>query len=286
MPLRAQWSEEAEKSLIDILVNEVRRGKRAENGFKKDSWTLATNVLNEKYGLGLSLTQVKNKINMIKKKYDVFLALKNNSGFGWDGENQMPTAPIDVWARYLNAHPTAREFSEKPLKNFLELEELFSGVRATGEYAVTASNIVRSLSSSADDSSLFIKQERKRSFEPEDLQSGFRLEHTISQPVSSQEQSQQITKISRRDRSSAGQEVAKALLELNNTAQMQVAQQTPIQKAIIVLQDTYTDKFTIDDMILAMTIFEQPVKSEMFLAMREGNLRDSWLEMELSKVRT
>ncbi|KAI5847642.1 hypothetical protein DFP73DRAFT_525060 [Morchella snyderi] len=144
------------------------------------------------------------------------------------------------------------EFSEKPLKNFLELEELFSGVRATGEYTVTASSIVRSLSSSADDAGI------------------------ITRTISAN------TKRSRRDRSSTGQEVAKALLELNSTAQMQAAQQSPIQKAIIVLQDTYTDKFTID-MILAMTIFEQPVKPEMFLAIREGNLKDSWLEMELFK---
>lgn len=37
----------------------------------------------------------------LKKDYDIFVQMKNNSGFGWDEEAQLPTAPEAVWERYL-----------------------------------------------------------------------------------------------------------------------------------------------------------------------------------------
>jgi len=37
----------------------------------------------------------------LKKRYAIFKQLKENSGFGWDEQRQMVTAPDSVWDRYL-----------------------------------------------------------------------------------------------------------------------------------------------------------------------------------------
>ena len=50
---------------------------------------------------------------------------KSNSGFGWDDAAKMPTAPPDVWNRYIEAK--AKEFRTKSLKNYGESDEMFSG---------------------------------------------------------------------------------------------------------------------------------------------------------------
>jgi hypothetical protein len=52
--------------------------------------------------------------------------LKENSGFGWDDVRRILTAPPDVWERYLAAHKDAKEFRDKTLQFFQELDEIFT----------------------------------------------------------------------------------------------------------------------------------------------------------------
>jgi hypothetical protein len=75
------------------------------------------------------------------KKYRVFKALKDNSGFGWDSEKQIPTAPEQVWADYLSSHPDAKEFRTQTLTDFDLLESIFTGKVATGIFAIGTSPV-------------------------------------------------------------------------------------------------------------------------------------------------
>ena len=66
--------------------------------------------------------------------------LRDNSGFGWDSVLEVPTAPDDVWDRYLAAHPKARAFRFSTLPDLHLAEMLFSGQTATGSFAVSNEN--------------------------------------------------------------------------------------------------------------------------------------------------
>ncbi|RPB12422.1 hypothetical protein P167DRAFT_545648 [Morchella conica CCBAS932] len=44
---RAFWDEQMEKDLVDTFLVEVRNGKRAENGFKKESYSRVAHFINE-----------------------------------------------------------------------------------------------------------------------------------------------------------------------------------------------------------------------------------------------
>jgi hypothetical protein len=79
----------------------------------------------------------------MKKKYQLFQSLKDNSGFGWN--NGVPTAPEDVWKGLQDAmSPTdwriVKKFKTDPLIFYDNLHELFTGVVATGSFARVAGN--------------------------------------------------------------------------------------------------------------------------------------------------
>ena len=65
---RATWNDEMEQTLVEEgLLTEVRLGKRAENGFKKESYVRVLNLVNEKYRVAMDMQQVKNKIALLTK---------------------------------------------------------------------------------------------------------------------------------------------------------------------------------------------------------------------------
>jgi hypothetical protein len=69
---------------------------------------------------------LQNYLAQLKKKYVIFRDLMENSGFGWDDERQIPTAPDDVWDRYLQSHKNAAEFRFSTLPFYQELHLIFS----------------------------------------------------------------------------------------------------------------------------------------------------------------
>ena len=62
---RAIWNDEMEKVLIDGFLAEVRLGKRAENGFKKESYVRIVNLVNDAPLVTIDMQQVKNKLAMV-----------------------------------------------------------------------------------------------------------------------------------------------------------------------------------------------------------------------------
>ena len=81
--------------------------------------------------------------------------LKNNSGFGWNSDLKLPTAPCEVWDDYCSAHWSARLYKTMTLPNYEELDILFGNRVATGKFArssaMIASKYALSTSSSLSD---------------------------------------------------------------------------------------------------------------------------------------
>jgi hypothetical protein len=58
-----------------------------------------------------------------------------------------------------------------------------------------------------------------------------------------------------------------------------------VQRAVILLQEEYSDKFDIDKMVDAINIFVDERKAELFLTIANSSLRDRWVEHEIIRVR-
>jgi hypothetical protein len=70
----------------------------------------------------------------------LFCTVKGYSGVGWDREQNTVTADPTVWERIFRAFPRAKKFQKRGLEMFDELDELFSGSRATGRFVRTSLN--------------------------------------------------------------------------------------------------------------------------------------------------
>lgn len=105
---RAKWNELEEKTLVDTLLLEVRRGKRADSGFKISSFSVVQDEIRRVHNTIYELQQIRNKYNAIKKDYDIFATLKNKSGFGWNSERETVDADDEVWDEYLKVGMTCQ----------------------------------------------------------------------------------------------------------------------------------------------------------------------------------
>ena len=109
-----------------------------DSGFKKATWLVILKEFNLKSGLAYSKQQLQSQHGVLKKKYTVYKGIMDNSGFGINLETQGPSAPADVWERYIEAHPAAAAFQNKALLYIDDLESIFTGKVATGKYALSS----------------------------------------------------------------------------------------------------------------------------------------------------
>ncbi|XP_058082915.1 uncharacterized protein At2g29880-like [Magnolia sinica] len=68
------------------------------------------------------------------------------SGFGWDSEHMVVTAPDEVWEEYLKCHPRAERLRSKRIERMDDLSVIVGSDQATGRYAQGSWNIVASTS--------------------------------------------------------------------------------------------------------------------------------------------
>ncbi|CAO2146859.1 unnamed protein product [Urochloa humidicola] len=70
---------------------------RTQNAWSKEAWTTIVTQFNAKFSLSFTVAQVKQKEQDLKKEYRVVKDLTDESGFGWDSNRKMVTAPDSVW---------------------------------------------------------------------------------------------------------------------------------------------------------------------------------------------
>ncbi|PUZ38685.1 hypothetical protein GQ55_9G216300 [Panicum hallii var. hallii] len=131
---RAKWSHEMKLFLIGLLKDHDVPGFRTHNAWSKEAWTNIVCRLNAKFGCSFTLNQVKQKEQDLKKDYRVVKELQEESGFGWDSERKMVTAPPNVWANFAarKNNSDALTWQDKSFPYFDNLFALYDGCYAEG----------------------------------------------------------------------------------------------------------------------------------------------------------
>ena len=132
---RVDWTDENRHHFVQAMVNEASKGNFVDNGFKKQSWQAIQNEFNSASGCRYDKQQLHSHYAVLKKRYHIYKMLKDNSGFGVDPSSGAPTAPSEVWAAYIKAHPDAAQFRYKAFTPFDDLDSIFTGKVASGKYA-------------------------------------------------------------------------------------------------------------------------------------------------------
>ncbi|XP_010478781.1 PREDICTED: uncharacterized protein At2g29880-like, partial [Camelina sativa] len=130
-----------------IIDKKLLQGYKQGSGNGKFSkLTVETRVLptlNQNLGINKSFKEYKNRLKILKNKYNGLSDhFRFSSGFGWDPETKKFTAPDEVWADYLKAHPGKTNLRDDSFEDFGDLRMIFESNTATGRNAVGLSDAI------------------------------------------------------------------------------------------------------------------------------------------------
>ncbi|XP_022636618.1 uncharacterized protein LOC106760000 isoform X2 [Vigna radiata var. radiata] len=124
---RTDWTASMDQFFIELMVDQLSRGNRVDNGFNKKAWTDMLAIFNTKFGCQHGRRVLKNRFKKLLKYYrDITNLVKQ--GFSWNEQQQMLLADDDIWDSYVKAHPYARIYRSKTLPNYRDLELIFRNV--------------------------------------------------------------------------------------------------------------------------------------------------------------
>ncbi|CAM0904853.1 unnamed protein product [Alopecurus aequalis] len=129
---RETWSEGQTGFLVFMMKEYADAGKfRGQNGWTKEGWTAMTHRLNAKPpGADFTMKQVKDREQRLKQDHNVVRSILEKSGFGWDPEKGVPTAPDEKWDELSKEQ---RKWRYKSFPHYDVLYEIYEGKIATGK---------------------------------------------------------------------------------------------------------------------------------------------------------
>jgi hypothetical protein len=95
---KLQWNTQMIGVMIEELLHQVELGKRADSGFKKEAWVAVCATVQTVTTQTVIELQCKTKMETLKELWKGLNWLLDQSGFGYDEESRLVTAPDNVWA--------------------------------------------------------------------------------------------------------------------------------------------------------------------------------------------
>ncbi|KAK7293115.1 hypothetical protein RJT34_15976 [Clitoria ternatea] len=124
---KTDWTPSMDQFFIELLLDQLSKGKKVDNGFDKNAWTDMLAMFNAKFGCQHGKRVLKNRFKKLLKCYcDITNLLRH--GFSWNEELQMLLADDDVWNAYAKVHPYARKYRSKTFPKYSDLELIFRHV--------------------------------------------------------------------------------------------------------------------------------------------------------------
>ncbi|XP_058086500.1 uncharacterized protein LOC131233732 [Magnolia sinica] len=123
--------------LIDMLMDVVANGRKSVNGFKKETYKAVVESVRSTLEISVVEKHVGNRLRTLKRLYFEVRDTLSASGFRWDDDKKLVTAPDDVCDNYIRSHPYAQHVHGKPVRMYDDLMFLFGSDQATGLRAST-----------------------------------------------------------------------------------------------------------------------------------------------------
>jgi hypothetical protein len=93
---KVQWNTQMVEVMIEELLHQVELGKRADSGFKKEAWVAVCAMVQTVTTQPLIELQCKTKMETLKDLWKGLNWLLDQSGFGYNEEAKLVTAPDNV----------------------------------------------------------------------------------------------------------------------------------------------------------------------------------------------
>ncbi|KAI4308229.1 hypothetical protein L6164_031326 [Bauhinia variegata] len=134
------WTDEMDRCLTELLVEQVMLGKRIEENFKSWAYIAAVTILNEKFRLDLTEENIRNRLITWKKQYNLVKEMLSH-GFKWDDRIKMVIGNDSEWNEYIKKHPDARHLQARRIENYNELGMIFGNEQASGRWSETCERL-------------------------------------------------------------------------------------------------------------------------------------------------
>ncbi|KAH7663734.1 Myb/SANT-like domain-containing protein, partial [Dioscorea alata] len=116
---------------------QVRKGLKCDKSFKRAAFVYAAVAVNSRFGTEFSAENVENHYRTLKSRYTEIKKVRDLSGAGWDDATKTITLDPMVALTYVEAHPAAKAFINKPIKHYEALRVICGDDNATGVYATS-----------------------------------------------------------------------------------------------------------------------------------------------------
>ena len=277
------WTHEQKEFLLEQISKCILLGLATDNGnLNKNGWAHVMTHLNERFDLALNRDQIKNLKNKLRDLYVDTKFLRDQSGFGWDPENDTVTADSKTWEELIKAHPR-RGFGKLMGKSFPFYDlahQVFSGTFATGEMAAEEM-LGLTIPSAANETppSTARKTKKKR----------------LSAPVSSDDDNKGAP-VAKRSRESKNEVITRTLGGLTTALEKLTAPKsehtntnptgTPSEMAIELCTSMFSTNVSDDTLIEFVIVLEHEAKARTFLTLSRTStpvICKKWLDREVCR---
>lgn len=125
------------KVLVDLLVDQVRKGNRLNNAFNKKAWVLLCDDFYKKTGLRWDKEQLKNRFAVLRRQYVVVKSLLDLTDFSWDESTGMVMGKDEAWTEYIKVHPDAESIRTSGCPIYGQLCTIFSEPATNGKHEIS-----------------------------------------------------------------------------------------------------------------------------------------------------
>ncbi|KAK7295758.1 hypothetical protein RJT34_18670 [Clitoria ternatea] len=153
------WTHEMDRCLTEVIAEQVKKGNKVDNILKPAAFLGALETLKEKYGIHVTREHIKNRLKTWRKQFGVLKELLAHKGFMWNETEKMVVADNAVWNDYIEAHPDARIFRAKSIKNYDQLRTILGNDETNASFPDNVTEIDVNFSVDKGDQDLTIMSE-------------------------------------------------------------------------------------------------------------------------------
>ena len=245
---------------------------RTRNAWSKEAWRRIVDAFNTRFGLSLSVTQVKQKEQDLKKDFKAIRDLISESGFGWDRDTMMVVAPDSVWEELrARKNKDALRWQDKSFPYYYDIFALYDGRYAQGRSCHGTDNYAN-------------KAPHISMEPPEDLHRNRQPPHSAPEPTSAKRAKRQKTNSNLDDFQERYLSFKRE--EMNRFAAIEerkLEDPYSIQTCIATLEGL--PDLQTEDMLKAADLFtDNKDNREVFLSFSSKELRLSWLKRKIQNT--
>ncbi|XP_058080688.1 uncharacterized protein LOC131228856 [Magnolia sinica] len=128
------WTSYIDECMTKALVEEVLLEKKSDNAIREASMNKVAKIVMETFSVQVDGEKCRNRLQTLKKKYNLAKLTLSKSGFGWDEERKCVTAELDVWDEFIKV-------KNKPFPLLAQFDITCGDDSATGNAVRTTSDL-------------------------------------------------------------------------------------------------------------------------------------------------